>query len=55
MTDPVTKAILDTIHAAGFTVTISVGSVSATNRDTSERFIVNYDVNVCDAVAELAQ
>ena len=55
MTNPVPKAILATIHAAGFTVTVSAGSVSATNQDTSERFIVNYDDNFYDAVVELSQ
>ena len=55
MTDPVPKAILDTIRGAGFTVTVADGSVTATDQETDETFIVKYDDNFYDAVVELAE
>ena len=53
--DAVTEAILETIHKAGFTVYIRPTNVAATNQETGEKFIVNYDENFYDAVVELAQ
>lgn len=50
MMDVVSKAILETIRAAGFTVYMRPTNVAATNQETGEKFIVNYD-----AVVELAQ
>lgn len=55
MMDSVSKATLETIGSAGFTVNIHANNLAATNQETNERFIVNYDENFYDAVVELAQ
>ena len=56
MMDAVSKAILQTIGAAGFTVTTKSDSVTAINLETGERFIVRFDAeNSYSAVVELAQ
>ena len=53
--DAVTKAILETIGAAGFNVNIEANSVTAIDQKTGERYIVRYADNLYDAVVELAQ
>ena len=53
--DAVSKAIVETIHKAGFTVNIAANNLAATNQETEEQCIVNYDANFYDAVVELAE
>ncbi len=46
---------LATTHKAGFTVYIRPTNVAATNQKTGEKFIVNYDGDIYDAVVEPSQ
>ena len=54
--DSVSKAILETVGATGFTVIIDHDRVAAINQETGERFIVRFDADhFYDAVVQLAQ
>ena len=56
MKDGVSKAVLETIGFAGFTVHVSANNVTAINQKTGERFIVRFDADhFYDAVVALAQ
>ena len=56
MTDSVSKAILETVGAMGFIVSIGADDVTAINEKIGERFIVRFDADhFYDAVVELAQ
>lgn len=56
MLDSVSKAILETVGSAGFTVQVSAKIVIAIDQQTGERFIVRFDADhFYDAFVELAQ
>lgn len=54
--DSVSKATLETIGSAGFTVHMSAKTLTAIDQQTGERYIVRFDADhFYDAVVKLAQ
>ena len=50
-----TKAILETIGSAGYTIHVNRHDLTATDQKTNERFIVRYDDDIYVAAVELTQ
>lgn len=55
--DTATRAVLETIQAAGYAVTVKPNQVAAIDNKTAETFIVRFDNphRIYDATMELAQ